>query len=500
MRLRLVGTLLFVIVGIAAIVITLFPFGGSGGSGTRYQTAAATTTNVVKQVVATGTVEPAATYDLTFGSAPVLAGSSSSSGTGGSGGSSTVAWKVSKVTVSPGQSVASGNVLATADDSDAQLALTVAQANLASAQAKLRSDRTGLTGSDKAAAKLSVTQARQAVSQAQTSRTQTRRQNSLKLSQQEAAVKAAKKQLSRDQAASPPAPATQLAQDKTAVTQAENALASLRLQISQSNTQANNQVTSARNQLKAAQYGYRSKTQGVSQDQIAADEAALATAQQSVASAQATVDAASLVSPVDGVVVAVNITVGVDAPSGAAITVQSNTFQVSASVAESDFPSLQVGQSADVTVTALGRTATGKVTEVSPIGTASGGGGVVSYPITVSLPTPPTGTASGMSAQVSITTASADGVLAVPSIALVGSAGNYSVRVVDGSGEITVVPVQVGLVTSSLAEIQSGLTAGTDVVVGTTSTRQGSSTTTFGGGGTFGGGNLGGGNIREFRP
>jgi hypothetical protein len=105
-----------------------------------------------------------------------------------------------------------------------------------------------------------------------------------------------------------------------------------------------------------------------------------------------------------------------------------------------------------------------------------------------------------MSAQVSITTASADGVVAVPSIALVGSAGNYSVRVLEGSGEISVVPVQVGLVTPSLAEIQSGLTAGTDVVVGTSSTRQGSSTTTFSGG-NFGGGNFGGGGgIRELRP
>lgn len=495
MRIRLVGTLLLVIVGVAAIVITLFPPGGSAGSDTSYQTAQATMTNVVQQVVATGSVGPVATYDLAFGSPPVLATSSSSSSAASGNGGSSVSWRVTNVAVTPGQTVASGNVLATADASDAQLALTVAQANLASAQAKLASDKAGLSPNDKAAAKLSVTQAEQSVAQAKASRTLTHKQNNLKLSQQEDAVSAARQQLADDKAASPAVSATQLAQDQNAVAQAENALASLKLQIQQSNTQADNQVRSAQNQLKSARYSYRSKTQGVTDAQLASDEAAVATAQQNVSSAQATVDAASLISPVDGVVVSVSITPGVDAPSGAAIVVQSSAFEVSASVAESDLPSLKLGQAADITITAISQTATGKVTEISPIGSGSNGG-VVSYPIVVSLPTPPTGTASGMSADVSVTTESADNVLAVPSIALVGSAGNYRVRVLDGSGQPQLVAVQVGLVTSSLAEIQSGLSAGTAVVVGTSSSRQGTTTTgggTFiGGGGTF----IGGGGFR----
>ncbi len=193
---------------------------------------------------------------------------------------------------------------------------------------------------------------------------------------------------------------------------------------------------------------------------------------------------------------------GVDAPSGAAVTVQSSAFEVSASVAESDLPSLQLGQAADITITATGDTASGKVTEISPIGTSGSGGGVVSYPIVVSLPTPPAGTASGMSAQVSVTTASASDVIAVPSIALVGNAGNYSVRVLDGSGQPQLVGVQVGLVTSSLAEIQSGISDGTEVVVGTSSSRQGTGATSggFGGGTIVGGGGFGGGNFRGGQP
>lgn len=504
MRLRLTGIAVFVIVGIAAIVITLFPPGVSSSSGTRYQTAAATRTDVVKQVVATGTVAPVSVYNLVFGSTPVPSSSSSSSSSGsgsGNGNGSSVSWKVTNIAVAPGQAVTSGQVLATADDSDARLALTVAQANLASANARLSTDKAGLSANDKAAAKLSITQASQALSQAKTAQSQTTRSNNLKLSQQQQAVSAAKAQLATDEAASPPVPAAQLDQDRSAVTQAENALAALKLQIAQSNTQAANQVKSAQFQLQSAQLAYNSKTQGATSAQIASDEAAVATAQQSVAAAQASVDAASLVSPVDGIVVTVNITQGVDAPSGTAISVQSNAFQVSASVAESDLPSLKLGQDADITITATGQTATGKVTQISPIGAAATNGGVVSYAIAASLPTPPAGTASGMSAQVRITTASATNVIAVPSIALVGNAGGYSVRVLDASGQPQVTAVQVGLITSSLAEIQGGISEGTEVVVGTSSTRQGTTTSGgFGGGAIVGGGGFGGGNFRGNQP
>ncbi len=206
--------------------------------------------------------------------------------------------------------------------------------------------------------------------------------------------------------------------------------------------------------------------------------------------AQTSLDNAQLVSPVDGVVLAVNITPGVDAPSGSAITVQSNAFQVSASVAEADLPSLKLGQDANVTLTASGLTASGKVTQISPTGSSGTGGGVVTYAILVSLPTPPAGTASGMSASISITTAQATNVIAVPAISLVGSLGSYSVRVLDSSGQPQSVPVQVGLVTSSLAEIQSGIDVGTEVVTGSSSNR---TTTTTTGGGGFGVPGVGGG-------
>lgn len=105
-----------------------------------------------------------------------------------------------------------------------------------------------------------------------------------------------------------------------------------------------------------------------------------------------------------------------------------------------------------------------------------------------------------MSAEIAVTTASAANVLAVPAIALDSAAdGTYAVQVLDASGQPTSVAVEVGLISSSLAEIKSGITEGTAVVVGTTSDRTSSGTTTttripgLDGGGIPGGGIPGGG-------
>jgi multidrug efflux pump subunit AcrA (membrane-fusion protein) len=131
-----------------------------------------------------------------------------------------------------------------------------------------------------------------------------------------------------------------------------------------------------------------------------------------------------------------------------------------------------------VTVTAFDAAVEGTVTSIDQQ-PASSSTGVVSYGIVVALPEVPDGTMTGMSAEIAITTAAAQDVLAIPAIALQAvSGGSYSVRVLDASGELRAVPVEVGLITSSLAEIRSGIEEGAAVVVGTASDRQSSSTTT----------------------
>jgi RND family efflux transporter MFP subunit len=198
---------------------------------------------------------------------------------------------------------------------------------------------------------------------------------------------------------------------------------------------------------------------------------------------QRQIKAATLRAPIDGEVTAVNIVKGFDAPTGAAILVASTTFTVTTDVVESDLANVKVGQAATVTISAIDADLQGTLTAISPTATDSQSG-VVSYPVTISVTNPPTTARAGMTADVTITTASATGVLTVPSSALEGNAGDYSVLVLNADGTTRRVAVDVGLVTNTMAEIKSGLAEGTAVVTGTTADLAGTTPTS----GRFGGG------------
>ena len=154
-----------------------------------------------------------------------------------------------------------------------------------------------------------------------------------------------------------------------------------------------------------------------------------------------------LVASAAGVVTAVNITPGSDVPSGAAITVASTDYVVTAEVVETDVSSMKLEQAASVTVSAIGADLDGKVTAIAPTATTGSSGSsssVVSYAVTVALTNPPATLRAGMTADVTITTASAANVLAVPAAALRGSADNYTVLVTcDGYRDAGFFPVKV---------------------------------------------------------
>jgi multidrug efflux pump subunit AcrA (membrane-fusion protein) len=374
-----------------------------------------------------------------------------------------------------------------------QLKLSQAQSVLASAQHQLALDLAvnpqvqGAIDADHAA----VDQAQQQLDtlnlQIQASGTQTSvtdQQNQLKMSQTQAALATAQLKLAADQAAGPSDGTIKA--DQAAIDQAQDQIKTLGLSVAASKSSSVNQLASAELSLSSSQHNYSTRVAPAVSSTIATDEASVATAQSSVSNAKDTLSQSSLTSPVDGVVTAVNVVAGATAPTSADLTVAALQMEVSATVTESDYPSLKLGQAVTVSITALSQTASGTVKEINPIGTSSGTGGVVSYPIVVSIDPVPGGTASGMSADIEVTTAEADNVLSVPAAALSGSNGNYSVRVLASDGVATAQAVQVGLVTSSLAEITGGLTAGQTVVTGVNTARTGAATTTTGGG--FGGG------------
>lgn len=502
MRLKILAAVGLIVVGVAAIVFVVVGPSLGSSSAVQYITATAAVTNVTQSAAATGSIAASATYGLAFGHDPVIAGSSSSSSAASGGSSAT--WPVSSVSVNVGDVVTKGQVLAVADSASATQALAAAQSNLAIAQARLATDQGGLTPLNKAMAQLSVTQAEQQLANARVSLSDTRYQNSLSITNGTTALSQAKATLAADKAASaPPASAQQISQDQAAVTNASQQLTQTKAKASQSNSQASQSVTSASLQVTSAQQGYQSKAAPAPALTILSDQASVASAQTALDTAQKTVNLAQILAPVAGTITVVNLIAGIDAPSGDAIDIQSGTMQVTASFAETDLPALKVGQAASISITATNETATGKLTTIDPVAATSGSSSVVTYSVVITLDSTPADVKSGMSASVSITTAEADNVLAVPAIALVGGNGSYSVRVMAADGSISTVPVTVGLTTTQYAAITAGLNAGDTVVVGTSSPRTSTaSTTTAGGltggfGGGFGGGNFGGGGTRN---
>ncbi|HKB29145.1 MAG TPA: efflux RND transporter periplasmic adaptor subunit [Candidatus Limnocylindrales bacterium] len=259
---------------------------------------------------------------------------------------------------------------------------------------------------------------------------------------------------------------------------------------------ANRSSEIAANQLATAtdQYDLAKTTAAIRQARIGLFNAQTqdAHAQATLATLQAQEALATLTAPLDGVVTVVSIATGANAPSGNAIQIAADPLEVTTSVVESDIASITVGQTASVTVAALGgATLDGTVASIAPTGSAGGNQGVVSFAVAITLTNAPAGLRPGMSADVTITTATAPGVLAIPARALAGSLGAYRVRVLAADGTISTHDVTVGLITSSLVEVKSGLQAGDRVITGTSSSQNTTNRTgTFGGGGGLGGGGV----------
>lgn len=392
MRLKLFAILVLLVVGGAAVAVSLGVLTPAATSATTFITASATVADVTDEIAATGTVQAATQYALAFGVAPAASAgsadstaSSNSSSTGSL--ASSIDWPVIAVKVAVGDHVTKGELLASAGTSELEGQIAGAQRAAESAALQL-------------------------------------------------------KQAKADRAS---------AADAASRRQTQMAL-------------------------------YNAESQDAKAKSDLADLVALRSH-------------TTLTAPADGTVTAVAVSTGASAPSGAAITMLSGDLRVATEVVESDIAAIRLDQQATVTVSALDASLQGRVVAIAPVGGASGSTSVVSYAVTIALDSPPAGLRPGMTADVTIVAASATNVVSIPSRALSGSASaGYTVRVVAADGTVSVRDVEVGLVTSSLAEIKAGLQAGERVVTGTSSSQN--STTTVGGGGAF----PGGGFIRQGRP
>ena len=340
---------------------------------------------------------------------------------------------------------------------------------LGASDAQLSADESAITAADK-----QVGSANAQLASAQLKADQGNAQAATSVENAQASLAKAK----RDYATSTAPSSTAIAAAEQKVRDAELSLKSAQQRATAATQQNQQSATQAGLQLDAALASYTNTTTPV-EATIASDLVSVENAKAAVVESKKAVDLATIVAPEDGTVITVNIVEGMPAPSGSAVVMDVGPYQVTADFSESSLAKLSVGQSADVTVTATGTTTPGKVTIIGATPATGGTSSVVTYPVTVALDEEPAGVQVGMTAEVAIIIDSAQNVVAVPTQALVGSSSSgYQVRVMDANGAITFVPVTVGLVTTSLAEIQSGLSGGETVVTGTVSTSTSTSTTT----------------------
>ncbi len=161
---------------------------------------------------------------------------------------------------------------------------------------------------------------------------------------------------------------------------------------------------------------------------------------------------------------------------------------VVANVAEADIGSIQVGDPVAMTFNAYpGRTYVGKVTSLPLMATTSSN--VTTYSVDVTVLGNTQGLTPGMTANLTIVTARAQGVTVVPATAVQTTARGSYVLALDNHNHLVRMPVQTGISDLNNTQIVSGLSVGQRVIVPRLSV---SGAGGFGGLGGFGGGFGGG--------
>lgn len=205
--------------------------------------------------------------------------------------------------------------------------------------------------------------------------------------------------------------------------------------------------------------------------QLALAQGKLDAAKYQLAVDMKSLDDTTLLSPVAGVVTAVNYHVG-ETASGNFATIADNLHpQILTYVDQTDLNSFVLGYAVKITFDALAdQTFTGKVTQIDPALVTQSGVAYVRGLVTVDEAFIPTLSKlpSGMSAAVEVISGQANNAVLVPVQALRElSANNYAVFVVQSDGTLKLTPIQIGLKDLTNAQVVSGLKAGDVVSTGT---------------------------------
>ena len=206
---------------------------------------------------------------------------------------------------------------------------------------------------------------------------------------------------------------------------------------------AKNQRETALSQLEAGMQSYKSNVQQL--DQVLQD-----------------VDSkGNVIAPVSGTLVSLSATENgyVSASMPVAVINGAEQMKITVSVSEALVPKLAIGDQADVAVSAAGAQFSGTVRSVEKAANMQ----TQLYTVTLSVPAEVSGLLSGMFAEVTFHTDRADGVITVPSQAVLTRGDTRYVFVVE-DGAAKYVEVTLGMMGSGVTEVTSGLTAGQQLV------------------------------------
>ena len=200
---------------------------------------------------------------------------------------------------------------------------------------------------------------------------------------------------------------------------------------------------------------------------LSADQAAVDAASANVVVAQQALAQATLTSPINGTVDAVNLVVGASvtaASSTANIVVQgSGGYQVSTTIGVDNIPHVAVGQPASVVPDGAHKPLSGKVAAIS-IAPNSTSALSTTYLVVIGLKNPNLKLGNGSTGTVTITTQHAKSTLAVPTSTVTTSGTSHTVEVLDGNTPRRTT-VRVGVVGYTWTQITSGLKMGQQVVL-----------------------------------
>lgn len=254
---------------------------------------------------------------------------------------------------------------------------------------------------------------------------------------------------------------------QTAYDKATRDLESTKIQTAQSVRNAEISVQTKELALAQSRRDYEELISPLDADELASARSQLTSASISVDRAKYNVSQATLVSPIDGVVSALNYKQGdiildsSNSSKSVATIINNDTLYIEVNVEESDISKLHVGDKAQVVFDAVGDSRiTGEISFIS-LTSSTNSNGIVTYLVRVILAnTENSGIREGMTASLEFITAEASQVIAIPVAAVSNIGGQPAVILSDNS----VRNVTTGFTDGKKVEIVSGLEDGEMVI------------------------------------